>query len=139
MPKSRRREIESGRAPRALGPYNQAMGVAGPGLVFVSGQIGIDPATGDLVAGGIKCQTEQCMRNILEIVRAAGGTDQSLVKTTIYLADLRDFQEMNQAYSEAIRAPYPARSCLGGCDLPKGALVEIEAVAVTEALEHESR
>ena len=127
-----KREVKSADAPAALGPYNQAIRLAASGLVFVSGQIGIDPATGDLVSDDAGGQTGQCIRNILAIVRAAGGDRGAIVKTTVYLARIEDFPAMNEAYSRAIGPPYPARSCLAGCELPKGALVEIEAIAKLE-------
>ncbi len=132
MPASRKYEVKTEDAPRALGPYNQAVGLTIPGLLFVSGQIGIDPGTGELVGGGIRGQTEQCIRNIEGILKAAGGDGVSIVKTTIYLAKIEDFPAMNEAYAEMIGSPYPARSCVGGCELPRGALVEIEAIAALE-------
>jgi 2-iminobutanoate/2-iminopropanoate deaminase len=132
MSGSARYEIRSQDAPEALGPYNQGVVTSASKLLFISGQIGIDPATGDLVGGGVARQTEQCIGNILAIVRSAGGSSRSIVKTTIYLAKIEDFSDMNGAYAKATGAPYPARSCVGGCDLPKGALVEIEAVAALE-------
>lgn len=132
MSASGKYEVRTEDAPQALGPYNQAVGLTGPGLLFVSGQIGLDPRTGELAVGGIRGETEQCIRNIKGILRAAGGDGASIVKTTIYLANIDDFAAMNEVYAERIGAPYPARSCIGGCDLPKGALVEIEAIAVLE-------
>jgi 2-iminobutanoate/2-iminopropanoate deaminase len=130
MGKPRIREVRSGDAPRALGPYNQGI-VAGPSrFVFVSGQIGIDPATGELVSSSIGAQTEQSLKNIMAIVREAGGDQASIVKTTVFMARIEDFAAMNAAYEAAIGSPCPARSCVAGCVLPKGAAVEIEAVAV---------
>jgi 2-iminobutanoate/2-iminopropanoate deaminase len=129
MSDSGRYEVRTDDAPKALGPYNQAIVLQRQRLVFVSGQIGIDPDTGEMAAGGVKGQTIQCVKNIERILGAAGGDRFSVVKTTIFLADLEDFPAMNDAYAEAVGAPYPARSCIGGCDLPKGALVEIEAIA----------
>jgi 2-iminobutanoate/2-iminopropanoate deaminase len=82
-----------------------------------------------MVAGGIKAQTEQCIKNVVSIVESAGGDIQSVVKTTVYLERLEDFSGMNEVYSVNFKPPYPARSCVGGCRLPKGALVEIEAIA----------
>jgi 2-iminobutanoate/2-iminopropanoate deaminase len=133
-----RYEIRTENAPKALGPYNQAVGLAGARLLFVSGQIGIDPGNGELVGGGIRQQTKQCIRNIRAILGAAGDGAVSIVKTTIYLADIGDFPAMNEAYAETVEPPYPARSCVGGCELPKGALVEIEAIAVLEDKRHET-
>jgi len=139
MSTSGRYEVRSEDAPKALGPYNQAVGLKGYPLLFVSGQIGIDPETGELVDGGVKGQTGQAIRNIRAILRAAGRDGASIVKTTIYLADIDDFTAMNEAYGEAIGSPYPARSCVGGCRLPKGALVEIEAIALLEDLRFERK
>jgi 2-iminobutanoate/2-iminopropanoate deaminase len=132
MPASGKYEVRTGDAPEALGPYNQGIALGVPPLLFVSGQLGIDPATGELAPGGIKAQTAQCVSNIRSIVGAAAGGAASIVKTTIYLARIEDFPAMNEAYGEAIGSPYPARSCVGGCDLPRGALVEIEAIAALE-------
>jgi 2-iminobutanoate/2-iminopropanoate deaminase len=132
MPASRKYEVRTEDAPEALGPYNQAVGLTGPRLLFISGQIGIDPRTAELAPGGIKAQTEQCIRNIEGILKAAGGDKTSIVKTTIYLGKIEDFPVMNEAYATAIGSPYPARSCIGGCRLPREALVEIEAIAVLE-------
>ena len=132
MSVSNRYEIETEGAPKALGPYNQAVGLTAAGLLFISGQLGIDPATGDLVSGDVGEQTWRCIENIVAILEAAGGGRESIVKTTIYLARIEDFPAMNEAYSKAIGKPYPARACIGGCDLPKGALVEIEAIAALE-------
>jgi 2-iminobutanoate/2-iminopropanoate deaminase len=128
-----RYEVKTDDAPAALGPYNQGVCLAASGLVFVSGQIGTDPATGELASGGVKGQTEQCIKNMLAIVRAAGGDEKSIAKTTVYLASIEDFPAMNEVYSRMLGSPYPARSCLGGCNLPRGALVEIEAVAASGA------
>jgi 2-iminobutanoate/2-iminopropanoate deaminase len=132
MRDSTRYEVSTGDAPKALGPYNQAIGLERQRLLFVSGQIGIDPETGELEAGGVGQQTQRCIRNIRGILRAAGGDRATIVKTTIYLADIEDFSAMNEAYADAIGSPCPARSCIGGCSLPKGALVEIEAIAALE-------
>ena len=124
--------IKTDDAPRALGPYNQGIGISGYRLVFVSGQIGLDPASGGLVPGGIGPQTEQCLKNIGAILKAAGGGLDAVVKTAIYLASIDDFAAMNEVYEACLGVPYPARSCVAGCDLPKGALVEIEAIAALE-------
>ncbi len=132
MSVSRKYEVRTEDAPKALGPYNQAVGLTVPRFLFVSGQIGIDPGTGELVAGGIRGQTEQCIMNVKGILKAAGGDGTSIVKTTIYMAKIEDFPAMNEVYAETIESPYPARSCVGGCRLPRGALVEIEAIAVLE-------
>jgi 2-iminobutanoate/2-iminopropanoate deaminase len=130
MSVSGRYEVMAEDAPKALGPYSQAVGLDLSSLLFVSGQIGLDPQTGRLADGGIKGQTRQAISNIKAILRAAGPGGASIVKTTIYLSNIEDFAAMNEAYGEAIGTPYPARSCVGGCSLPRGALVEIEAIAL---------
>jgi 2-iminobutanoate/2-iminopropanoate deaminase len=123
-------KIETEDAPRALGPYSQGIELTSGSLVFVSGQLGVDAESGRIVGDTIEKQTEQCLRNISAIIGAAGGDGPRLVKTTVYLKRLEDFAGMNEAYSRFMKPPYPARSCVAGCDLPKGALVEIEAIAV---------
>ena len=124
-----KREIESGKAPVALGPYSQAVESAVSRLVFVSGQIGLNPATGELVDDTVGGQTRRCLENVLEIVKEAGGDAGCVVKTTVYLKSLDDFPAMNEVYARCFRSPFPARACVGNCDLPKGALVEIDAIA----------
>ncbi|WP_437327109.1 RidA family protein [Sorangium sp. So ce381] len=119
--------ITSDRAPRAIGPYSQA--VKAGDLVFCSGQIPIDPATGELVAGGIEEQTAQVIRNLTEVLSAAGASWSDVVKTTIYLTDLADFAIVNQVYGAAVGGVLPARATVQVAALPKGAAVEIEAVA----------
>ena len=114
-------------APAAIGPYSQAV-VAG-NLVFTSGQIPIVPATGELARGGIAAQSEQAVRNVGEILRAAGTDFDKVVKTTCFLADMKDFAAFNGVYAKYF-AGKPARSCVAVRELPKGALVEVEAVAV---------
>lgn len=113
-------------APAAIGPYNQ--GVATGGTVYVSGQLPIDPATGTLPQG-IAAQTRQCLTNVRAVLAAAGMTMADVVKTTVYLADLADFAAMNEVYASFFAAPYPARAAFQVAALPKGAAVEIEAVA----------
>ncbi|MDC0680303.1 MULTISPECIES: RidA family protein [Sorangium] len=119
--------ITSDRAPRAIGPYSQA--VKAGDLVFCSGQIPIDPATGELVAGGIEEQTAQVIKNLTEVLSAAGASWSDVVKTTIYLTDLADFAIVNQVYGAAVGGVLPARATVQVAALPKGAAVEIEAVA----------
>lgn len=114
------------KAPAAIGPYSQ--GVAAGALVFVSGQVPLSPG-GIPASGGVAEQTEQCLRNIREILLAAGLTMDHVVKTTVFLTDLERFQEMNEAYARHFSAPYPARATVQVCALPKGVGVEIEAVA----------
>ncbi|WP_437508243.1 RidA family protein [Sorangium sp. So ce1099] len=119
--------ITSDRAPRAIGPYSQA--VRAGDLVFCSGQIPIDPATGELVAGGIEAQTTQVIKNLSEVLSAAGASWNDVVKTTIYLTNLADFAVVNQVYGAAVGGVLPARATVQVAALPKGSAVEIEAVA----------
>ena len=120
--------ISSSKAPAAIGPYSQAID-SGAGLVFVSGQLPIDPATGAFPEGGIKEQTAQSIRNAKAILEEAGSGLDKVVKTTVFLADMADFGAMNEVYSSYFTAPFPARSAVAVKDLPKGALVEIECIA----------
>jgi 2-iminobutanoate/2-iminopropanoate deaminase len=119
--------ISTPKAPAAIGPYSQAIQVGN--LIYTSGQIPIDPATGQLVEGGIKEQTRQSLSNIQAILQEAGLTMASVVKTTVFMADMADFAEMNSVYAEFFTEPYPARSAVAVKTLPKNALVEIEVVA----------
>jgi len=119
--------ISTTKAPAAIGPYSQAIKVGN--LVYTSGQIPIDPATGNFVEGGIKEQTRQSLNNIKAILEEAGLTLSNVVKTTVFLADMNDFADMNAVYAEFFAEPYPARSAVAVKTLPKGALVEIEVVA----------
>ena len=123
-------KIFASKAPAAIGPYSQAIRVGN--LVFASGQIPIDPATGVFVTGGIKEQTRQSLTNVKTILEAAGLTMAKVVKTTVFMADMNDFAEMNNVYAEFFKEPYPARSAVAVKALPKGALVEIEVVAAAE-------
>jgi 2-iminobutanoate/2-iminopropanoate deaminase len=120
--------ISTERAPAAIGPYSQA--IAAGGLIFVSGQLAIDPATGELVSGDIAAMTRQIFRNIEAVLAAAGSGLDKIVKTTVFLADLGDFQTMNGAYSEFFPAQPPARSTVQVARLPRDAKVEIEVVAL---------
>lgn len=119
--------ISTNQAPAAIGPYSQAIQVGN--LVFASGQIPINPATGSFVEGGIKEQTRQSLTNIKAILEEAGLTMAHVVKTTVFMADMNDFADMNAVYAEFFAEPYPARSAVAVKTLPKGALVEIEVVA----------
>ena len=116
------------KAPAAIGPYSQAVD-SGHGLVFVSGQLPIDPATGAFPEGGVKEQTRQSLLNTRAILEAAGLSLASVVKTTVFLADMGDFAAMNEIYAEFFTAPFPARCAFAVKTLPKGALVEIESIA----------
>lgn len=117
-------------APAALGPYSQAI-VAG-NTVYVSGQVPIDPATGQFAEGGIKELTRQSLTNIRHILAEAGLTMQHVVKTSVFLADMDDFAEMNEVYATFFAAPFPARSAVAVKTLPKGARIEIECIAVKD-------
>ncbi|MCQ2293564.1 MAG: RidA family protein [Bacteroidaceae bacterium] len=119
--------IHSPKAPAAIGPYSQA--IEANGTIYVSGQLPIDPATGQFPAGGIKELTRQSLTNMQHILAEAGLTMQNVVKTTVLLADIADFAAMNEVYAEFFQAPFPARSAFAVKDLPKGALVEIECIA----------
>ena len=119
--------ISTSQAPAAIGPYSQAT-EAGP-LVYLSGQLPVDPATGSFPEGGIKEQARQSLLNIQAVLQAAGLDLCNVVKTTVFMADMQDFAEMNSVYSTFFSEPYPARSAVAVKALPKGALVEIEVVA----------
>ena len=119
--------ISTKKAPAAIGPYSQAIQVGN--LVYTSGQIPIDPATGVFVEGGIKEQTRQSLINVRSILEEAGLSMSNVVKTTVFLTDMNDFADMNAVYAEFFAEPYPARSAVAVKTLPKGALLEIEVVA----------
>lgn len=121
--------IKTSNAPEAIGPYSQAVD-SGAGLVFLSGQLPIDPATGAFPEGGVKEQTRQSLLNVAAILREAGLGLGNVVKTTVFLSDMGDFAAMNEVYAEFFSAPFPARSAVAVKALPKGALVEIECIAV---------
>ena len=120
--------IHTNQAPAAIGPYSQA--IEANGMVFASGQIPIDPATGQFVEGGIKEQTRQSLTNARHILQAAGTDLKHVVKTTVYLSDIANFAPMNEVYAQFFTEPFPARSAVAVKDLPKRALVEIEVLAV---------
>lgn len=119
--------IQTNNAPAAIGPYSQAIEVNG--FIFASGQIPIDPATGEFVKGGIKEQTRQSLLNAKSILIAAGIDLNRVVKTTVFLSDMANFTAMNEVYSTFFEQPFPARSAVAVKDLPKGALVEVEVLA----------
>lgn len=119
--------ISTTNAPAAIGPYSQAIKVGE--LVFVSGQLPIDSATGAFAEGGIKELTRQSLTNMKAILEEAGTSMANVVKTTVFLADMNDFAAMNEVYAEFFAAPFPARSAVAVKTLPKGALVEIECIA----------
>lgn len=121
------KQIHSEQAPAAIGPYSQAIEVNG--FVFASGQIPVDPATGNFVEGGVKEQTRQCLTNAKHVLEAADTDLSHVVKTTVYLDSMDDFAAMNEVYAEFFAQPYPARSAVAVDRLPKGALVEVEVLA----------
>jgi len=120
--------VQTERAPKAIGPYSQAV-VAG-GFVFASGQIPIDPQTGEFVAGGTAEQTEQVLRNLSEVLAAAGSSFAQVVKTTVYLADMNDFAAMNEVYGHYFQTEPPARATVQAARLPRDARVEIDVIAM---------
>jgi 2-iminobutanoate/2-iminopropanoate deaminase len=122
-----RQAVSTSSAPAAIGPYSQAIAVRG--LIFCSGQVGIDPATGELVEGGIEAQAERALRNLAAVLDAAGCSFGDVMKTTVFLADIADFAEFNAVYGRFMADPPPARSTFAVAALPKGARVEIEAIA----------
>ena len=123
-----RRTIKTNTAPAAVGPYSQA--VAAGNFLFVSGQLGMNPQTGNLVEGGIEAQTREALGNLRAVLVAAGYDLANVVKTTVYLADIADYGVMNEVYGSFFTGPdYPARAAFQVAALPKGAKVEIEAVA----------
>jgi 2-iminobutanoate/2-iminopropanoate deaminase len=123
--------IQTADAPAAIGPYSQAVKVNG--LVFASGQIPIDPKTGQFVAGGIAEQTEQVLKNLDAVLKAAGSGLDRIVKTTVFLADMQEFGAMNEIYGKFFKAEPPARATVEAARLPRDARVEIEAIALAQA------
>ena len=123
-----KRIIATDHAPAAIGPYSQA--VESGNLLFVSGQLGLDPATGDFVPGGVREQAEQAFRNLKAILSEAGYTLEHVLKATVFLTDMNDFSVVNEVYASHFSGlPCPARSAIAVCKLPKGGLVEIEVIA----------
>ena len=122
-----KKAISTTKAPAAIGPYSQAIKVGN--LVYTSGQIPIDPATGNFVEGGIKEQTRQSLTNVKAILEEAGLMMGNVVKTTVFMADMAGFADMNAVYAEFFTEPYPARSAVAVKTLPKNALVEVECIA----------
>ena len=119
--------IHTDSAPAAIGPYSQAIQIGN--LLFVSGQVPIDPSTGAVVEGDIQAQAQQSLNNVKAILNAAGTNMGAVVKTTVFLADMNDFAAMNPVYAQFFQAPYPARSAVQVARLPKDVRVEIEAIA----------
>ena len=123
-----KKAISTQNAPGAIGPYSQA--IEANGFIYLSGQLPINPATGSFPEGGIKEQTRQSLTNARNILREAGTDLTHVVKTTVFLSDMDNFAAMNEVYAEFFQQPYPARSAVAVKTLPKGALVEIECIAV---------
>lgn len=122
-----KKAISTQNAPAAIGPYSQA--IVSNGTVYVSGQLPIDPATGEFAEGGIDAQARQSLTNISNILQAEGLTMANVVKVTVLLADISDFAAVNEVYKEFFEAPFPARSAFAVSALPKGGRIEIEAIA----------
>ncbi len=127
---STRTVITAKEAPAALGPYSHAVSVNK--VVFLSGQLGIDPKTGMLASGGVQAETEQALRNLQAVLESAGLSLENVVKTTVFLADINDFGAMNEIYAQFFSRDAPARSAFQVAALPKRALVEIEAIAAAD-------
>jgi 2-iminobutanoate/2-iminopropanoate deaminase len=123
----KREAVRTDRAPKAIGPYEQALRV--DGWVFTSGQIPLDPKTGTIVERGIGAQTRQVLDNLRAVLEAAGTSMSRVVKTTVYMTSLADFQKMNEVYAEYFPQDKPARSTVGVAALPRGAMIEIDVVA----------
>lgn len=129
MSSSIKREVVTcSNAPAAIGPYSVA--IKTDNLVFVSGQLGIDPASGAIVEGGIQAQTRTALTNLKSVLESAGSSLEQVVKTTVFLTDMAQFAEMNGVYAEFFTSNYPARSAIQVAALPKGGIVEVEAIAV---------
>ena len=127
---SMKKIVATNEAPQAIGPYSQA--IKAGGMLYVSGQIPLVPATGALIAGGIEAQTEQVLKNLQAIVEAAGISLADVVKTTVYITDIQDFARVNAVYARYFVKDCPARVCVEVSNLPKGALVEIDVIAVCD-------
>jgi len=123
-----KKEIKTKNAPEAIGPYSQ--GIEANGIVFASGQIAIDPVTGELNTGSIEEQTHLALTNLKGVIEESGCTLQNVVKCTVFLEDMNDFSKMNSVYSEFFKPPFPARAAVQVARLPKDVKVEIEAIAV---------
>ena len=122
-----KKQISTPHAPQAIGPYSQA--IEAGGMVFASGQIPIDPATGDLLTGSVEDQTRQVLTNLKAVLEAAGASMDNVVKCSVFLQDMNDFAAMNGVYGEFFSEPYPARAAVQVARLPKDVRVEIEAIA----------
>ena len=127
---SEKEVIKTDKAPKAIGPYS--VGIKWGNLIFASGQLGIDPETGDIVSGGVQAQTRQALKNLQAVMASSGMSLDNVVKTTVFLNDINDFLKMNEVYAEFFSGDFPARSAIQAAALPKGGLVEIEAIAISE-------
>jgi 2-iminobutanoate/2-iminopropanoate deaminase len=127
-----RESVQTSGAPAAIGPYVQGVVVHGGRTLYASGQIPLDPATGQLVTGDVVVQTERVMDNLAAVLAAAGMSFRDVVRATIYLADLADFARVNEVYGRRFDGPPPARACVQVAALPRGAAVEIDLVAVAD-------
>ena len=123
-----REQVQTKNAPAAIGPYSQA--IKANGFVYVSGQIAIDPETGEFVSGGVAEQTQRVLKNLAAVLEASGSSLDQVVKTTVFLADMKEFVEMNEVYATFFSGPPPARATVAAAGLPRDARVEIEAVAL---------
>ncbi len=123
-----RQAVATDRAPKAIGPYSQ--GIRAGNMLFVSGQVPIDPATGNLIQGDLAAQTRRVFENLSAILQAAGGSLDNVVRTTVFLADMGDFAAMNEVYAGYFSSPAPARSTVQAARLPKDARIEIDVIAV---------
>ena len=121
------KKVTTPNAPAAIGPYSQ--GIIAGGLLFASGQIPLDPATGTIVSGGIEAQAHQAFTNVKNLVEAAGTTMSAVLKVTVFMADMADFAAVNAIYAQYFTEPYPARSAVEVKSLPKGALIEVDVIA----------
>ncbi|MCP4754853.1 MAG: RidA family protein [Proteobacteria bacterium] len=120
--------VSTDRAPAAIGPYSQA--IQAGNMLFASGQIAIDPATGEIIEGDVQAQTRQVLVNLEAILTAAGASLENVVKTTVYICSIDDFPLVNEAYGEFFKTDPPARACVEVSKLPKGAFIEIDAIAM---------
>lgn len=125
-----KKQVQTDKAPKAIGPYSQA--IIANGFVFCSGQIPIDPATGDVIDGTIEEQTRRVFKNLGAVLEAAGSSFDEVVKATVFLQDMNDFAKMNGVYGEFFKTPYPARAAVQVARLPRDVKVEIEAVALVK-------
>lgn len=125
-----KKQVQTDKAPKAIGPYSQ--GIIANGFIYCSGQIPIDPATGELSTGTIEDQTRQVLKNVGAVLDAAGSSYEDVVKCTVFLQDMNDFAKMNAVYAEFFKAPYPARAAVQVARLPRDVKVEIEAIALVK-------